>query len=360
MSKILIFGDLHIHRHKKSFDRLQDCLTVLDWIFGTADEANVEHVVSVGDLFFDRQKIDVLTYQKTFELFQKYTSFQTHLLIGNHDMWQLEKWDISSLKPLAAIDNVSVISHPCTLMFDGHPVSFLPYVSDPILGIQQLENPGPYKLLFSHIAVDGALWNSVYSSYSDVVVEHDGEMIKVAPDIFTGWDRVFLGHYHAAQKLNDVAEYIGSPLQLNYGEAFQEKHIAIFDLETKRTEYVKNDFSPQHLVYSLEEAEKIQNPLASNNFLKIRTNNIVSPKNLEVQRRLVPHFSEVKVEAIPRRANQVVEEKNIVENAKAILYQDETKMSEMYVDAMGTKGLNRQKLMSVFFEQITNKRKQDA
>jgi DNA repair exonuclease SbcCD nuclease subunit len=273
-------------------------------------------------------------------------------------MWQLDKWDISSLKPLAAIDNVHVINQPCTIKLNDFPVSFLPYVKDPIVAMQCIENIHPYKLLFSHIAIDGALWNSVYGSYSDVAVEHDGELIKVKTEIFKDWDRVFLGHYHAAQKLNDYVEYIGSPLQLNYGEAFQDKHIGIFDLETKTVEYVKNCFSPKHLVYTLEQASKIKPQSLSGDFVKIRTNNITSPENLEIQRQLSPHFAEVKVEAIPKQNNKT-EERDIIDNAKAILYQDETKMAEFYIDTVGVKKLNREELMKVFKE-ITSKRKQDA
>ena len=48
-------------------------------------------------------------------------------------------------------------------------------------------------------------------------------------------------------------EYIGSPLQLSFGEAFQEKHLIIFDQDKKECEYILNDFSPKHLIIKSED-----------------------------------------------------------------------------------------------------------
>ena len=58
--KILVFTDLHIHPHKKSSERLEDCLNALTWAFKTAKKRKISNMVFLGDLFHDRQKIDVL------------------------------------------------------------------------------------------------------------------------------------------------------------------------------------------------------------------------------------------------------------------------------------------------------------
>ena len=64
--KILIFSDIHIHPHKKSAERLNHCLEALDWAFDTAKSKGIDKIIFLGDLFHDRQKIDVLAYQKAF------------------------------------------------------------------------------------------------------------------------------------------------------------------------------------------------------------------------------------------------------------------------------------------------------
>ena len=61
MGKVLLFSDIHIHPHKRRQDRLEDCLSVLDWVFSVAKDKGVKSVLFGGDLFHDRQKIDVYT-----------------------------------------------------------------------------------------------------------------------------------------------------------------------------------------------------------------------------------------------------------------------------------------------------------
>lgn len=272
MSKVLVFSDLHIHAHKNSEDRLQDCLNVLDWVFQTALSRNIKTLLFCGDLFHDRQKIDVLAYQKTFEIFEKYLAnsvnppLNVYLLLGNHDLWYLEKCDVSSVFPLRNIPGVTVIDRPSTLEIEGKEISFLPYTHNPIADLSTIQNKDKFKILCGHIAIDGAVMNKIYGIHSETSIEHDGDMIKVDANIFHDWHQVFLGHYHCEQQLSKNAEYVGSPLQLSFGEAFQHKHIIVYDLETHEKEYVRNKFSPQHFIIPKKDISKYD---LNGNFIEI-------------------------------------------------------------------------------------------
>ncbi len=188
--EVLIFTDVHIHAHKRSSERLQDCLNCLEWVFKTALDRNIKQILFLGDLFHDRQKISVETYQKVFVLFEKYLAgpdgppFEIHLLLGNHDLFHFEKRDISSVFPLRSLPGVHVISEPCTKDIGGHDISFLPYTTNPIEDLKQIENTSSFKILCGHIAVDGALWNVHAGTRADVSIEHDGKMTKVSADKF--------------------------------------------------------------------------------------------------------------------------------------------------------------------------------
>lgn len=324
MSKILFAADVHIHPHKKSSERLQDCLNALDWIFQTAQEQGIKHIVILGDLFHDRQKIDVPTYQKTFEIFMKHMcdeNLYVYLLLGNHDLWHLQKWDISSVFPLAALNNVIVINQPSTIQVAGTSISFLPYTADPLIGLQKLA--GESRILCGHLAVDGAVLNVMHGVRSEVSVEHDGGMAKLDSSIFGSWDYVFLGHYHAAQKLDFNVEYVGSPLQLSFGEAFQHKHVMVFDTESHEQKYVRNTFSPQHFIIPVSDLEKYE---LKNNFVKIiigediSASQIIELKN-EVEKQSVGSF-----DIVQDAKHQ--EQKQIIEDAKAILLDQENMVEE--------------------------------
>lgn len=349
--KVLIFSDIHIHCHKKSVDRLNDCIKVLDWVFETANSNNIENIIFLGDLFHERQKIDVLTYQKTFEIFEKHLinkKYKVYILLGNHDLWHNQKWDISSVNPLKNISGITVINQPEVLnLSDEYLFGFLPYTHDPIKDLQLVEekwknkiknnNMKPPKVLGGHIAVDGAVWNTKHQTTSDVSIEHDGDMVKVGPSIFKKWDRIFLGHYHGEQKLSETVEYIGSPLQLNFGEAFQDKHILIYDLETDERKYIKNEFSPKHLIINEGELDRFS---LEGNFVRMEVSDITSSEMVEIRKNLIEkNVSTMEIKQKP------IKEDSIIIDAKSIL-QKEDEMLEKYIEQVNV-DLDKEKLLEI-------------
>tara|TARA_Y100000034_G_C6883077_1_gene404974 strand:- start:151 stop:1218 length:1068 start_codon:yes stop_codon:yes gene_type:complete len=345
MNKALIFSDIHIHPHKRSVDRLGDCLLTLDWIFTLAANEEIHTIFFVGDLFHDRQKIDVLTYQRTFDVFKKHLTerdIKIALLLGNHDLWHAQKWDVSSVFPLAALPGVEVIDRPCSYSgeyFDlpDKQIGFLPYTHDPIMDMRDI---GGGDVLFAHVAVDDAVWNVRHGVRSEVAVEHDGNMVKVGTDTFKEWGRTFLGHYHCAQKLSPYVEYVGSPLQLSFGEALEKKYAIIYDFENDESEYYLNDFSPQHLIIYAKDIPKHD---LTGNFVKIIVDDIAATDLIDLRDDLTSKYNPRSLEIIQ---NTQEKKQHIVEDAKAILLRQE-EMLEHYVDQVGTDGLDRAELLKI-------------
>lgn len=351
--KILVFSDIHIHPHKKSTERLEHCVEALDWVFKTAHDRKITNVVFLGDLFHDRQRIDVLTYQKAFEVFERHlssTKMDIRLLLGNHDLWHYERLDVSSVNPLRSIPGVTVVDTPCVQeISDGTEdfyFAFLPYTHNPIEDLKVLDKQwkttvknNQKKVLGGHISVDGAVWNVRHKTVSEVSVEHDGDMVRVGPEIFEKWDRVFLGHYHAAQKLSESVEYVGSPLQLSFGEAFQDKHILVFDTNEDSIEYIKNDFSPKHYIISEDEIEKY--PL-NGNFVRVEVEDITSKAMSDMRQRLVEQSSVSTLEIKQSRKR----EEHLVTDAKAILYRED-EMLQKYVDQAAPDELDKELLLKI-------------
>ena len=366
MAEILIFSDIHIHNHKKSSERLDDCLDALEWVFQTAIDREIKEVVFCGDLFHDRQTIDVLTYQRTFNIFEKYLAndhygdFGLTLLLGNHDLWHFERWDVSSVNPFRAFQNITVIDQPClsTYPIDGmvYTFAYLPYTHDPIKDLATVNEMWDEskktcpdnefmdrKLLFGHVAIDGALWNLKYKTTADVSIEHDGDMVVVGPEIFDGWDQVFLGHYHAEQVMGDKknVEYVGSPLQLSFGEAFQHKHIIVYDIETGAKEYIRNEFSPKHLIIPEKDLDKHK---LEGNFVRLEVDDISSSNIIEMRNEI----KKSKVGSLEIKQVQKTEEEEIelIEDAKSILYHED-EMLERYVEEVEVGDLDKDKLLEV-------------
>lgn len=278
---ILLASDTHIFAHKNSLQRLQDCLDVLTWIFETCRNRSIKHFVFLGDLLHDRQKIQTLAYCKTFQIFQQYQDINVVLLLGNHDLWYYEKTDVNSILPFGALPNVQIISEPCTVKVADLSIDFLPFTHNPIQALKAF--PAKARILCGHVAVDDAQLNKVYNTKSEVSVEIEKDMVPVGSSVFDGWERVFLGHYHGAQLLGHV-EYIGSPLQLNFNEAFQTKHIVVLDTETLVTEYIENVFSPKHLILS---PENIHEHDLTNAFVQVQVPDVNSLAIVDLRKEIL-------------------------------------------------------------------------
>ena len=286
-----------------------------------------------------------MTYVKTFEVFKKHmtdSDVNVYILLGNHDLWHLNKWDISSVMPLEAIDGVHVINKPCTIPIDDYPVSFLPYTSDPVAELKSIQDT---TCLCAHLAVNGAVLNVMHGVRSEVTVEHDGGIELVNSNIFSDWDFVFLGHYHAQQKLGQNMEYVGSPLQLSFGEAFQHKHVIIFDTDTHEKEYVRNNFSPQHFIVSREDLHKYD---LEKNFVKVVVSDISSADMIEMRNDLIENHNIGSFEVVQEIKTE--DQVHIIEDAKAVLA-DQGKMLEEYVsqieDLTGIGALDKDKLIGI-------------
>jgi DNA repair exonuclease SbcCD nuclease subunit len=311
--KVLLVADVHIHAIKKSNERLLDTINVLKWVFETAHNRDIKHVIIAGDLFQDRAKIDIAAYQWTFETFIKYgKGLEIYCLLGNHDILHRLKCDISSVWPLSTLPGVHIIDKPCTLSIGNHDISFLPFTIDPAEDLKKITNTSPFKLLIGHLAVSGAKFG--YHT-SDVMVEHDGDMTIVDAKVFKDWDQVFLGHYHQCQLVTDNVEYIGSPIELNFGEAFEQKHIISFDVETQEKEYIINDFSPKHYIMNPEEVDEYD---LKDSFVRLEVDNLSAAEVVEYRKKILE--KNVISLTIHQKPAKKEEDQQIMNDAMAHIY----------------------------------------
>ena len=351
MSKALVFSDLHLHDHKDRVERLPACLEVLEWVFETAAEQDCKYIFFLGDLFHERSKIDVLNYLKTFEVFMKHmlhdgSDREMFLLVGNHDMYHKERWDINSVKPLSAIPRVSIIDTPTSLVLGGRKIDWMPHTEDPIKIFAKFKQDGVGDILFAHMAVSGAITNTFYGVRSDVLVEYDNEMVPVDASLFADWKMTMLGHYHGAQKLSPTAEYVGSPLQLTFGEAFQTKHVIILDLDTLKKEYIVNDFSPKHLICS--EQDIVNQAYDFNGqFVRITVDDMGKKDLIDLQRKIAREYSPLTVDL--KHNDKKVEDKDstIVQDAKAIMMNTEQLLEQWIKDKGIPDGLDAKELLQI-------------
>lgn len=334
VSSFLLFTDLHAHPHKKSELRLNDCLDTLKWVFETAKEKSIKTILFGGDFFHDRNKIDLLTCHHTFSIMKNYLdgSINLYLVLGNHDLWYYEKTSVSAVTMFSSLPNVTIIDKPQSMRIEGIKWHLIPFTHDPTSTLQTLDSDIDDKtFLLGHLAIDGARLNSA-GSISEVEIEHDGDMIKISKSLFSRYKSAFLGHYHGYQTLAKNLEYIGSPLQLSFGEANETKHILHLKIEESgefQKEYIENEFSPRHYSGTVEQLKQIPKKFLEKAFIAlISSNECKEDIALEIEELEKAGIKTIKVKKqIEKKSDN---DSATVQTSKSILENTET-MVEQYV-----------------------------
>jgi len=209
---MIIFSDAHYYNNpSKSYitgDGISSWLLrqieVTHEIFSYARRNNVETIIHNGDLFEEKNNINIKIYNTVWQLYNSFSkNFEVILNTGNHD--KLTKLD-SSLRPFSKI--ARVITEPTNI----DNIRIIPNSM-----IQDNLSHDNQNILFIHEDIAGLVYgSSQYKSGS-----------KLKPAIFGDWDIVFDGDIHKPQQLGNIT-VIGSPMIQDWGEAHEIKRFIHF------------------------------------------------------------------------------------------------------------------------------------
>jgi DNA repair exonuclease SbcCD nuclease subunit len=325
MAKVIITADLHIHNHRSESRRLDDGLKCLNWIYETALERKIKYVIVAGDFLHDRYKLPTMAYSKACQTVAEYKEkhgINTIFLLGNHDMYYEDNWSVHSLMPIR--EWATVIDKPLSYINDDFAMDFLPYTPKPSAHFPFFEKPN--KTLISHLSVSDAILNAKFDVLS---VENDAsEKEMLSTDAFERWKKVFLGHYHYGQKLSPIVEYIGSPMQLTFGEAEQKKHIGVFDTEKLTTEYVINNISPQFIIID-GDVSVLQKMDVHEAYIEIRSDAKIDSK-FDLAKELEYRGARI-IEFKPKSMDIVAKANDVIDSVQISL-KDKNKLVDSFVD----------------------------
>lgn len=336
--KILLTADLHIYNHGYDYRRIVDGLQCLKWIYDEAISHGIKTVVFAGDFFHNRFIINTYASSQAFQIVYsaKEKGVESIFLLGNHDLYHDNDWQDHSLQ--AVKEWATVIDSPRTIDIDGIPVDFLPYTPRPKQHLDAFVNPS--NVLITHLAILDALLNPLYDVIS---VEDDSkEKDHIKASDFLKWKKVWTGHYHYGQTLEGFVEYIGSPMWLTFGEANQNKHIAIFDLNSLNTEYINNTISPKF--YIINNEKQLDYLDYKDAYIRIDYDVV---NKFEIRKKL--H----KLGARMVRFNKIDNSNETNTNAMisvAGMYGNKTKLVEEYLKFIDTKQLNKEELLKLGLE----------
>lgn len=223
----MVVGDLNIdapkdHNYEMGNYILVGCVNILKWIFNRAISENVECLFFLGDIFHKKDKIPNRIKNTIVEVFSSYAkildrsnrSMKIVIITGNHDFSDDGESTIFFLHPWVEIADESKITTRCG---DNKRIGIVPYNSDDEIS-KCLHRWVKLDIILGHFAIHGCSFTGI--NYYDAGINLD---------LLDKFSLVIAGHIHKFQKISDSIIHLGSIYQTNWGEAGENKYIAIID-----------------------------------------------------------------------------------------------------------------------------------
>lgn len=218
--RFVFIADIHLHNFPECSSvndsglnsRFVDGLNVLKECFEYAIQSEVEHVFIGGDLFHDRRSIAVECLAATHALFNDYAKRVKIIAYpGNHcrSTRSPKSHSLSILKGTGTV----IVDRPLVLRVRDIRVAIIPYMWNRVELVRALKTARNADVVMMHQGVQGV------ESRSGFVLQ--GEPLKKSD--LPKEPLIVSGHIHEHQWITDNFVYSGSPLQLDWGDAGEEK-----------------------------------------------------------------------------------------------------------------------------------------
>ena len=270
----------------------------------------------MGDVFDKSSSIKneafVPLFMKLYEM--KNSGIEFTFILGNHDIYTVNN------------DSIVETFHPIgrvvkDVLVDGD-FTFLSYT-------KKEENvPVSGRWLFTHLPIANFSFDNLF---------HATEKHAFKEELFENYSLVFSGHFHRHQSRKNIV-YVGSPVQLNFGEEGTTKGFIVFDDETENWEFVCYDEAPIYMTINLYDFNKID---PSNKFIRVKVDKKI--ENYVKLKRYLFEKGALDIVPIFKSENNMNEEiKNIHEN-KTI-----KEMIRQYLLEYKKENIDNKKLISIF------------
>lgn len=251
MSKLLFFSDLHCHNYEDHStrlpngrnSRLQDCLNIIGQAkqicTNSEYEDQISHVYFLGDIFHARYRIDVDVLTATVDAMHDLArEVSVSMLVGNHDQYtRVGEVHSTGLfyedSPYISLDVLDTpgSNHPTSPVQNkpNFTIAWYPHTTDIPAMKDWIKKLPPTDILLIHQGVSEA----AVGPY-DMHVKTEISIEDLCLDKFR---HVIAGDYHKRQFIKNF-HYVGSPLQLSYGERGDVKCFSLLDTDTWQIESI--------------------------------------------------------------------------------------------------------------------------
>lgn len=247
MTKIAVLGDTHIDCRNSSllFSQYQEKF-YNDIFFPEIDKRNIKTIVQLGDVFDRRKYVNFVTLGRSkYFLFDKLNNYDTHIIVGNHDIPYRNSLEHNSPSLLLQeYPNIKVYSEAT----ETHIGLLLPWICQSNIDhTLNMIKQSTSRICYGHLEIEG------FEMYKGTKCDNGFK-----PDLFKKFDKVLSGHFHHKSD-NKGIFYLGSPYQLTWSDCGDVRGFHIFDTETEELEFIENPYEMFHKIYYNDETNDIFN-----------------------------------------------------------------------------------------------------
>lgn len=339
---IALVGDTHFGR-KAEHPTIKQCINdgqaaFFDWLETDLRSRGVKTILFTGDIFDTRNTINVEALIKTIRLFKKkFAAYECIIVLGNHDMYYENSYDICSTEVLDELKNVTVIrSGNSSLdisqldLIPNHNFYIVPWIIQDKLPeftqfLTKIEANRDTNILFGHFEMMG--------------VDMEGGNLStfgLSPNLFTASAKYILsGHYHGkSDQIIDgsMIRYLGSPYPLTFANSDSDHGYWLLNNDMSM-EFIKNDISPKFTtLFDTDDLSALGD--LSNTFVRLYMNNSKTKEEIFNIRSIIESKKPLLLRVISYKDGSIETNKTPSQrDANKLLSMDLFSLTEIYIDS---------------------------
>lgn len=207
-SKVAVFSDIHYGMRNNSRDHNDSCERFIKWMIEQSEERDIKTCIFGGDWHHVRSAINISTLNYSVSGLKLLNDYFDHtfFIIGNHDLFYRDKYEIHSLPYITQFPKIRVIDSMTEI--DG--VAFVPWlVADDWKRVPNLKAP----YMFGHFELPRFKMNAM-------VEMPDHGLLNATH--FVNQKQVFSGHFHKRQNKGNIW-YLGNTFPHNFADAWDDE-----------------------------------------------------------------------------------------------------------------------------------------
>lgn len=240
--KVYFLADVHFGAKGDNETCLQDYYNYFDKIYIPYCKEYVKSddiLCVLGDWYDCRSTIGIHTMNLALDIVEQLSKIFSKLIfiVGNHDIFLKHSNKITSLNMFKYIPNVEIIYEPEVRKLGTKDVLFVPWIEE-VSEQKALLKSYNVDYVFGHLEIGGCVTNSRKGIKLNSNNAIQSDEFKEA--------QVYAGHIHIRQDYKNI-HYAGNPYSKDRGDMENQKGFTILDVESGRTKFVPNTYSPEYI-----------------------------------------------------------------------------------------------------------------